>query len=618
MLDTALAAQMELDGPTLLSRLPATASDKPQKDLSGWGRMFVHLESRMGMLRNWRYSWWAYWAILAQFFNPRRYHWVVVANRMWKGAPLNDSIIDSTGLQALRTCSHGMWSGLTNPSRPWLKLDKALPWLELDADAQDWLEDTEKRCSTVLAQSNFYTEMAQAFEDLALFGTSPPIIYEDAEDVIHLYLPCAGEYYLACGARNEPNALYREFAYTVAEIVEWCAANNGTVPQQVQQQYQQAGASWEIEYVVCHAIEPNAAISGKGYTDIKNEIRIVPEKFPWREVYWLKGIKTPQPLSKRGFMEQPFMPMRWAKTSNDAYGRSACMDALGDNKQVQMETLRKGEYLTKGVRPPMGADPTLKNEPYSIMPGQVTFFPTNAAGQNNKFFPLFEVNPAWLAGLTADIELVNKRIEKCLFVDVFMAITQMAGVQPRNELELTKRDLERLQVLGPVIELVEGQLAIGIRRVLQIMERRRMLKPTPKSLQGVPLKISFVSIMRLAQRSAQAVAMKDMFATLGELSSASKAAGLPDPLRRLKLDDAAVEYGDATNFPTHLWFTPQEVLDHDQARAKATQQAQAPQNVMAAVTAAKTLSETPLGGNSALGAITGGAGGGGGGAPAGL
>jgi hypothetical protein len=71
----------------------------------------------------------------------------------------------------------------------------------------------------------------------------------------------------------------------------------------------------------------------------------------------------------RGFKGDPFAVARWATTSNDAYGRSPCMDALGDNKQVQLETLRKAEFIEKGVRPPMGADPELKNEPASIMPG---------------------------------------------------------------------------------------------------------------------------------------------------------------------------------------------------------------------------------------------------------
>ena len=40
--------------------------------------------------------------------------------------------------------------------------------------------------------------MAQAFQDIVVFGTAPVIVYEDFEDIIRLYLPCAGEYYLAC------------------------------------------------------------------------------------------------------------------------------------------------------------------------------------------------------------------------------------------------------------------------------------------------------------------------------------------------------------------------------------------------------------------------------------
>ena len=256
----------------------------------------------------------------------------------------------------------------------------------------------------------------------------------------------------------------------------------------------------------------------------------------------------------------------------------------------------------------MGAPVELKNEPASIMPGMITY---GAAGANGKigFHPLFEVNPAWLDGITKDIALVSSRVDRCLFVDVFMAITQMAGVQPRNELELTKRDLERLQQLGPVIELVENALADAIRRVLSIMARRKRLRPMPQSVRKAPLKITFVSIMRIAQRAAEGVNLKDFLATMGEASEAAKAAGLPDPLRKVNLDKWADELADANNVPPHIMFTDAEVLEHDKARSQATQQAQTPQNLMAAVTAAKGLSETSMAPGSALSALTGGGGG---------
>lgn len=590
--------------PSLLAKQPPFLDTEPERDSYEWGVIFLYLEARLGMLRTWRYSWWAFWSVLARFFKPSRYHWLVVANRMDRGSSMNDQIIDSTGVLAVRTCAAGMWTGLTSPSRPWFKLGIALPWIELDADGKAWLEDTEQRVYTVLHQSNFYTTMAQAFQDVTVFGTAPVIIYEDAEDVVRCYLPCAGEYYLAVGARFDVNTLYREFNLTVQQIVDMFTL--AKCPDQVAKLWRTGGSSLEMEFVIGHAIEPNFQLDSR---DGGKPIQVVPGVFTWKEIYWLKGIKTAQPLSKRGFLGKPFMAARWATTSNDAYGRSPCMDAIGDNKQIQLETQRKAEYIEKGVRPPMGADPELKNEPASIIPANITYFST--ANNRKGFFPLFEVTPAWLVGLTADIKEVAARIEKCLFVSLFMAISRMEGVQPRNELELTKRDLERLQELGPFVEMFETEFAgPAINRVLAIMQRRRMLKPMPKSLHGVPLKITYISIMKLAQRSAEAVSMKDTLATAGALSSAAKAAGVPDPIRVIDLDKALRHYGEISNFPIDCFFTEDEVAKHDAIREQELQKAkmeqQAPQQMTAAVQAAKTLSDTAMpGGNTALGAMLG-------------
>lgn len=592
-------APYEFMGPTLLSQQPPSLPElKPEPDWK-WDTIYVHLEGRLNAMRAWRYSWWNSWAILAKFFVPFRYVWLVVANKMWRGHLLNDAIIDSTGQLAVRTCKSGMWTGLTSPSRPWFKLGIGLPWVDLDADGKSWLEDTEQKAYTVLGQSNFYDIMAQAFEDLTVFGSAPVTIYEDAEDVARFYLPCAGEYYLDVGARLAVDTNYREFTLNVKQIVEQFTLER--CPTQVRKLWFQGGAALSTEFIVAHAIEPNFPLGSRNPGAAK--ISVVPQEFTWREVYWLKAIKTDRALSIRGFHSQPFMGLMWKRVSNDAYGRSPCMDALGDTKQVQLQTLRENEFLEKGVRPPMGADPAMKNEPSSIMPGQITYTATD--GSRKGFWPLFEVKPEWLNAIREGKKEVNARIDHCLFVDLFMAISRMEGVQPRNELELTKRDLERLQELGPVISLVEGQLDIGLRRILDILTRRKLLKPMPASLKNVPLKITYTSIMRLAQKSAEAVAMKDGFATAGELSAAAKAAGVPDPIRVINLDDAYRHYLEITNFPNKAIFTEDEVKEHDAIRAKVQQQAQIPGQAMAGVNAAKTLADTQIAPGNALSAILG-------------
>ena len=125
--------------------------------------------------------------------------------------------------------------------------------------------------------------------------------------------------------------------------------------------------------------------------------------------------------------------------------------------------------------------------------------------------------------MIADLAEIRQRIKDGFFVNIFMAISQMEGVQPRNELELTKRDLERLQVLGPFIQLFETEAAGPIlKRVLAIMERRGIIQPRPPSMARMPIKIDFVSILRLAQRAAETASMERTFAVAGSLSEAAK------------------------------------------------------------------------------------------------
>lgn len=602
MAEAADAALYEMMSPTLLSKQPVTPPNRMARPDDNWGTFFSHFERRMGMLRNWRWSWWMHWNRLAEFFLPFRHIWVVVANRMTRGNPINDQIIDCSPQIAVRTCAAGLWTGLTSPSRPWFKIGLGLPWVKLDAPGKEWLEDTTERIMTVLHQSNFYDRMAQAFQDVTVFGTSPLIIYEDVEDVIRCYLPCVGEYFLAAGSRFSIDVLYREFTLTISQIVEMFTYDE--CPLEVQSRWQEGGGSIDMEMVVAHAIEPNFAVAPRGGRG-DGQVWMVPKLFAYREVYWLRGKKTDKPLSRRGFRTKPFMAARWATVSNEAYGRSPCMDALGDTKQIQRETLRKGEYVEKGVRPPMLADVSLKNEPTSILPGMQTYVNTAAAMKG--FQPAFEVSAAWMQPITADIDMVSRRIDRCLFVDLFMAISRMEGVQPRNELELTKRDLERLQELGPFIDLFESEFAgPAITRVMDILRRRNMLLPMPKSMLGLPLKIDYFSIMKLAQHASESVAMKDVFQTAGALSSAAKAAGVPDPIRTINLDKALRDYAEKNNFPEGDFFTEDEVAAHDAARQQATQATQAPGQAAAAVQAAKTLAETSMAPGSALSALTGG------------
>ena len=115
-MNTFAVAPYEEMGPTLLSQQPVTFEKDPTNTDGDWNSIYVHLEARYGMMRTWRFSWWAYWASLAEFLLPRRYHWLVVANRMNRGSQINQQIVDSTATLALSPGILTIFLIVINPS----------------------------------------------------------------------------------------------------------------------------------------------------------------------------------------------------------------------------------------------------------------------------------------------------------------------------------------------------------------------------------------------------------------------------------------------------------------------------------------------------------------------
>jgi len=577
----------EVSAPTLLAQQPVRLDQRevPDKD---WDTEFSYFESDYGAKRNWRYSTWMHWAEIAQFSHPQRYRWLVVANLYRRGSPVNQAIIDTSVISIRKICGSGMVDGIYPSTRPWFKHAPGIPGYEPDRQGQLWLSDLDEAIYTVLAQSNFYDRKAQQMQDLTDFGTSPFIIYEDAEEVIRCYVPCAGEYYAALGAGLRVDDLTSEYTMTVKEIVAESGLAN--CPEQIRTLWEAGGASHHHEFVVCCTIQPNFPIAGPG----NRTIPVVKGSQPFREVKWLRGIKTARPLSRRGFWEQPFTVARWSTHGNNPYAEECPgIDSLGDYKQLQQETKRKLEAIEKLVRPPMGADPELKNEPSSTLPGHITY--VNSASGKKGMWPLYEVKPD-LAAMLEDLKEVKENIAKNHLVDVWMAISQMEGVQPRNAIEIAERKGEKLQRLGPVVGMIKTEDAeYSLQRIAKIIERRRLLRPMPASLRGVPLKLHFMDMVTLAQLGAETANMESTLAFAGNLGALAMQSGQAPPLRIFDLDESMRLVAERKSYPVRGLFTEDEVKTHDQVKAQQAQAQQAVQAGQAAVQAAGELGKIDVG-----------------------
>ena len=555
----------ELASATLLSQQSADPTAQSSTETKDWGQLRGHLEQRLTALRTWRQSWWSQnWSDLAEFILPRRSIWLTQStggnpspNNMSRGKPINSAIADPTATYAVRVCSAGLVSGLASQSRPWFKVVPKMKRVQIDSAGRLWLDQIEERVYEVLAGSNFYNAFAVECEDLVVFGTGPSIIYEDAKDLVRLYNPAVGEYYLASDATGRINGLYRMFVMTVAQIVDFFGVKN--CPADVQKAWAEKGSQLEIERIIAHSIEPNFGI---GDSDIGK----VPGGFTWREVYWVWGGASADPLSMRGFVDQPFTAARWATQSNDAYGRSVGMDVLPDVMQLQVMTRRMAEAIEKQVRPPLIGDMSLKNQPSSTLPGHLTY--VNNLGPGTGIRSIYDVVPN-IQGMTANILAIENRIKVGLFNDLFLMLEQ-APDSKKTAYEIAQKMLEKLQVLGPVIEgLLTESLKPKLKRVFSILKRRGMIDPPPPSMQGMPLDIEFVSMLALAQKAAATGGMERLVALVGNMEP------LFPTVKDLVDSDAFVrEFNDLLGNPQKVLYGPEQVTQIRQANQAAAQQQQ--------------------------------------------
>lgn len=551
--------------------------------------------SRLETMRGYRVSWWAHWAQLAEMFLPRRYRWFVTPNQYNRGGPLNQSIIDETGVVAARILYTGMLAGLTDPTSPWFALGIAGEDELDEGPAKTWLATCTDRMLQVIGGSNFYQSLGQGHHDNVVFGSSPLIIYEHPERVISCYVPCAGEYFFGLDNFLEVDTLYREYSYTIAELKKEFGEEN--LSESSKQMARNASAQ-DTEVVVCHAVEPNGDVFLGGALAPP----IVPASFKFREIYWEQSSQAGGQqrgfhlLRAKGFHEQPFGALRWDVTSNDPYGRSPGMDALPATRQLQLEQRRKGEGIDKMVRPPMVGSMGLKNEPMSTLPGGITFV---SNPQAEGFKPAYTVEPR-IQEMMEDIKEVQARIQRIFFNDLFMNISQLQTVRSATEIEA--RNSETLIQIGPVIERTEGELDKMIKRIYAIMARRKLFPPPPPELAGKALSINYVSMFAQLQRAASTAIIERFANFAGTLAGSIS----PEIWDNVDSDEMLDEYADRLNVPPKLLRAAKAVASIRANRAQAQQAQAALQTGSAAAQGAATLSKADVGGGqNALQAVLG-------------
>jgi hypothetical protein len=514
------------------------------------------LLKRYAAMETERQSFISHWQDLSKFINPRSGRFL--ESDVNQGTRRNAEIINSKPTQALRIATAGMLAGVMSPARPWFKLETPDKEMLEFAPVTIWLEEVELRMREVFRQSNLYAMAPPLLRNLLLFGTAAMTHVDNFENVAHFFTHPVGSFVIGQDDNLKITTFARRYKATVEQMVsEFGKANCSAA---VQNAYDRG--NYDAWFDVVQFIMPNGDY-------LPNRGRAVNKKF--RSISFEPG-GSPQDekvLKDSGFDEFPAYVPRWSLEGGDIYSTDCPgMTILGDVKGLQIMERRKAQAIDKLVNPPLKGPASLKNVPISSLPGGLNFYDDGGSGEGLK--PLYEVKPQ-LGDLRLDMEAVERRIDTAMFVDLFLAITNMEGIQPRNELDLTKRDQERLLQLGPVLEQVHGEfLNPLIDRTFAQCFRAGILPPPPLELQGQPLKIEYISPLAQAQRAVSTSSIDRVAGFVGGLVTM----GFTGALDKFDADQAIDEYGRAIGVPVRV-IVPDEVVAERRQERQQMQQRQA-------------------------------------------
>ncbi len=521
------------------------------------------------------------WRDIRDFLAPR--------TARFDGEKINDgvrqdlNIINTAPRMAVRTLPAGMQSGVTSPMRPWFRLGLPDPELQNFQPVKEWLFDTERRMMTILARSNIYDKLKSCYGTLGIYGTGSFFIDEDDEDLIRAHTFPIGSFSISTDAAGRTDILFRNVSMNARQIVRKFPDR---VPSEVKTAYD--AGNYGTTYEVCHYVMPNPIYRASSMLSKYKKFMSV-----W--VFKPAGNDKRAILSMKGYNESPMMCPRWDVLGEDTWGVGCGEEALGDAKQLQKLERRKLQGVDKNVNPTMVADASMRQQRLSNMPGDTVFVNGLVQGRGG-YGPAYQPNP-YLRELKEEISGITARIDEAFYKNLFLMVTDFASQPNITATQINTLKEEKLMMLGPVLERLNDELLDPMMdRQFNIMNRAGLIAPAPEEIQGMPLRIEYVSVLAQAQKAMGIANVERFVGFVGNLA----AAGRPDAWDKLNVDEIIDEYADGTAVPPRIVKPTEQADEGRAARAQQEQAAQAMQMGMAGADVANKLAGTNMTGDNAL------------------
>ena len=529
---------------------------------------------RRAALQTERSSWLSHWQEIATYQTPRtsRFFWTDTN----KGQKKHQSIYDNTAIFAHRTLAAGMMSGMTSPARPWFRLALRDKDLMEFAPVKTWLYEAAGLMRAVFSASNTYPALHQCYEELGAFGTWANFVQPDFDNVLHHFPLTVGEYTLATDDRGNVNTLQRDAQMTVGQLVRKFGKANCSAA--VRNLYDRGMLDAWVP--IFHFVTPREEYDPRKKDNLN---------MPWASIYMEHATdNTDKFLSESGYKRFPALCPRWRVVTGNVYGDSPGMECLGDVKQLQLEQLRKAQAIDYQVNPPLQIPIAYKDQANKRLPGGVMYVDQNSPGGGVR--TAYEVNVR-LDYLLADIQDTRERIRSSYYADLFLMLQNQPADGRMTATEVAERHEEKLLMLGPVLERLQGELLAPLIDItFDRMREAGMLPPPPEEIAGQDLNVEFISTLAQAQRAVAAAGTDRLLSTIGQM-----VAVWPEMRHKINAMQVVDDYADMYGVNPKVIASDEDAQAKLQAEQQAAQAAQAGAAAAQAVDSAKTASEIDAG-----------------------
>lgn len=519
-----------------------------------------------------RLNWESYWQDVLYYCIPRKAY---ITRTKIEGQRLPVDVYDSAAIEALRIFAAGLAGYMTNPSAKWFNLRTENRDLMDTKKVKVWLKDSEDKIYDTLNGSNFNTSIHEGYLDFGSVGMMTIFIEKDPVDYVRFYTRPIKEISIDQNDKEIIDTVFREFKYTVRQAYQrW----GNDVSKETKKKYEDK--KYDEKITIIHCVAPRFDYN-PGKKDNLN--------MPFKSVYVEKDAK--KKLSESGFGDFPYAVAGANKESGELYFTSPMMECFSDTKMVNQMTKTNLRAGMKAVDAPLDVPHDGFINQLNLNPSAVNYRNPGTPGDNNEVRPI-GVKTNVPLGFEL-IDRVERKIQRALFVDLFLALQQRDPKKTATEVLAMAQ--ERMLLLGPMLGRLTGLYSHIIKRTFAILQERGIILPLPVELLPDPkdknarpknLIVEYVSPLAKAQKGSDLRSMQTMIALVGPVAEA-----LPQVLDKIDGDKWVDEVADLTGVNPELIRDKTGTKAIRDARATAAEAVKKMEMLKAGVEIAKTGSE---------------------------